>query len=335
MGTVENLVSAMKVFLVLALSAAVSAQGCDPNCNSCHDVHDIGIISCDATRGPCTVAPDAGYADAEGGPFDLEYLVDGLKEITADVCRRKCEEQSKQEGVPVQCQFFHWQQGHPTGKDTCSLQSTCPGPDGFCENDDCISGEVNCDENCQPASPCSLGKTLWTHDKFHVTCVDKGAPGGDIDIYEKAQVLAHDTVCSTVRKCSAWEDPASVNNDYFRRLAVQCANGVWSARPDAGSEVKSTAMVAETDKITEQECEAECTPLVITDKHQYWSSLVCDTPLGEDKTLNDGNSCILLCDNHFYMTIDCEYDREGNKAWRDAAGEVLTDAKIKCPDFNH
>jgi hypothetical protein len=326
----------MKVFFVLALSATVFAQECDPNCGACQDVHDIGIISCDSKKASCEVSE---AATGNTGQIDLDYLVTGLKELTPEVCRRKCEEQSLHDDENVQdeqkCKFFHWTKGHPTGKDTCSLQFTCEGPDGFCENDDCISGEVHCDENCQPASPCSLGKTVWTHDKFHVTCVDKGAPGGDIDIYEKAQDLAHGTVCSTVRKCSEWEDPASVGNDYFRRLAVQCANGEWAAREDAGSEDKSTAMVADTNKITEQECEAICDPLEISDKNQYWASLVCDTPLGEDHILTEPNSCILLCDNHFYKTIDCEYDRKGDKAWRNAAGDVLHDADIKCPDFNH
>ena len=90
-------------------------------------------------------------------------------------------------------------------------------------------------------------------------------------------------------------------------------------------------MIENQGRITEQDCDAKCPNLTLsTYLTQYWADLVCDNPLVEH-TLVEPNSCILLCDNHLKTTIDCEYDDQGIKAWRDQdGGEIEDESDIAC-----
>jgi len=338
-------VSAVKMNVVLlsvlaSFALAVQGETCDPYCNACKDVHDIATIICDATRGPCTI---------EDGEEDLNYLLgpegEVITDITADECRKKCKEQAEhKDDIPPRtgnpCKFFHFEEGHKEtqGKTRCSLQTECDGPSSYCDVRGCESGQLGCNKDCNPAHPCSLSeKTAWDHNKFHVICTDENQVGGDVDIYSQeieGKDIAAGTICSTVRKCSEWVEQQNDKEAYYRRLAVYCDGSTdpatWKARPDAGSQTLSEAMIAEAGKIVEQGCEATCTGLTVKAyQGQWWADLVCDTSLEGDK-LVEPNSCILLCDNHLKMTIDCEFDAEGVKDWRNAAGVALTDPEIIC-----
>jgi len=134
-------------------------------------------------------------------------------------------------------------------------------------------------------------------------------------------------------KCAAWnETDGTADATYYRKLAVFCdgTDGTWKAENNTGKADLTEAMIAESNKITEQPCGATCDPIILDAyQDQWWADLICQNPM-EDKTLREPNSCVLLCDNHLKMTIDCEYDAEGEKEWRNADGEVLTGQDIKC-----
>jgi len=329
----------MKVLLLPVLASfvlAVYGQGdtCTPNCDACDNVHDIATISCDSIRGPCTLAANDTY-----GAEDLTYLLGGIEAITPDTCRKICQVQAEnEENTPASlrlCKFFHWEGGHVNKKTTCSLQTTCGGPSSYCANFRCVTGQLGCDDNCDKLTPCSLtSKTEWTHDKFHVICTDQVV--GDVNIYSDTDIgeIANGTICNTVRMCSKWvEDdiPTPESSPYYRKLAVECINGEWKPREDAGSQTESAAMI-QNEKIEEQPCDATCEPLTLTvvTSDQWWADLVCDHPLADGNVLTVPNSCILLCDNHLSKTIDCKYTENGDKTWQDAERKDLEDEDIQC-----
>jgi len=330
----------MKGLLLSVLASfvlAVHGLDCDPKCNACKDDHDIAKISCSGKPADCIIEKGTAYGEGE-----LGYLLEPpIKEITADDCRKKCKKQNnntENAETPLseaKCEFFHWEQVHEKGQTdkvvtTCSLQQSCPGPSAYCETFDCVSGQLGCDEDCQISLPCSLPKTVWVHGNFHVICSDDV---GDVDIYSPDIVgtdIADGTVCKTIRKCSEW-DQAEPGADYFRQLAVVCDGSAdpatWKAMEGTGNADLSAAMI-DGNKINEQACGATCETITIPEL-QEWADLVCDQPLGENNELVDGNSCILLCDNHLRMTIDCKYVEAGDKEWQNADGEVLPE-NIKC-----
>ena len=125
---------------------------------------------------------------------------------------------------------------------------------------------------------------------------------------------------------------------YYRKLAVMCdpSTGTWIAREDTGSAEESAKMVEEQGKIAEPECAVRCDPLQLTKyAEQDWADLICQSPLTDGSlvdTEEDGpNSCILLCDNHLHLTIDCGFTGMGEKHWHDSHGTVLEDKDIVCP----
>jgi hypothetical protein len=83
--------------------------------------------------------------------------------------------------------------------------------------------------------------------------------------------------------------------------------------------------------IDEPACPTICKPLPLTKyAEQDWADLICDSPLSVGNILEDGNSCILLCDNHLKMSIDCGFTGMGEKHWHDGHGALLDDEKIIC-----
>ena len=100
---------------------------------------------------------------------------------------------------------------------------------------------------------------------------------------------------------------------------------------DTGNMELSKAMINPPGSITEQECLATCEDITLsTYLSQWWADLICENHL-VDNILHAPNHCVLLCDNNLEKTIDCEYDAEGVKAWRDQEGNPLTDdSDIAC-----
>merc|ERR1712013_457065 len=197
--------------------------------------------------------------DNQNQTISMDYLKEGIEDLTPETCREKCQEQSVhiQEGEDKNCEFFHWQENHEEDPEKkCSLQTTCP-PRSTCDPiaKHCTSGQLGCSDDCQAISPCSLTKAAWNHDKFHVVCTDPR--GYDINIYMddvKDKKIANGTVCQTVRKCAAWNE-TSVEKGYSRKLAVFCDGttvvevegedkGTWTEMPSTGDIELSKAMIS-------------------------------------------------------------------------------------------
>merc|ERR1711892_397523 len=108
-------------------------------------------------------------------------------------------------------------------------------------------------------------------------------------------------------------------------------SGAWVAREYTGDSTLSGEMIAETNKIAEPVCPNRCEDLKLSSyANQPWADLICDLPLKDGTTLADSeedgtNSCILLCDNHMHMSIDCGFTGNGEKHWHDIHGVVLTE----------
>eukprot|EP00091_Calanus_sinicus_P017074 TRINITY_DN36855_c0_g1_i1.p3 TRINITY_DN36855_c0_g1~~TRINITY_DN36855_c0_g1_i1.p3 ORF type:complete len:104 (-),score=34.08 TRINITY_DN36855_c0_g1_i1:32-343(-) len=99
-----------------------------------------------------------------------------------------------------------------------------------------------------------------------------------------------------------------------------------------GSSELSAGMIGEDGTIIEPECTSACQPLLLTEyAKDDWADLICDEPLPEDDTLRPPNSCILLCDNHLKMSIDCVLTGEGEREWQKGDGTPIEeDEDVKC-----
>merc|ERR1712013_880119 len=232
--------------------------------------------------------------DNQNQTISMDYLKEGIEDLTPETCREKCQEQSVhiQEGEDKNCEFFHWQENHEEDPEKkCSLQTTCP-PRSTCGPiaKHCTSGQLGCSDDCQAISPCSLTKAAWNHDKFHVVCTDPR--GYDINIYMddvKDKKIANGTVCQTVRKCAAWNE-TSVEKGYSRKLAVFCDGttvvevegedkGTWTEMPSTGDIELSKAMITDTPgTITEQECSATCENFELTTYLGHWWAMFSMLP---------------------------------------------------------
>merc|ERR1719481_325545 len=317
-----------------SILAALATKECNPHFDACDKIGDITTILC---------SDDKCHLEEENQ--DLDYLVEGLTTLDADTCRMKCKEQKDEvddnaANATEKCQFFRFEMGHSL--DTrCSLQTECGEGDQYCGKPYCVSGELGCDDEGNEIQDCSLtSPTEWNSNKFHVICTD--VHYGDVNIYSQdtaGNPIPGGTVCSTVRMCSAW-DSQTEDETYYRKLAVMCngKTGEWVARDDTGSKEESGKMVEEQGKIAEPECPVRCEELELTKyAEQSWADLICDFPLTDGNKLvdteEDGtNSCILLCDNHLQMSIDCGFIGEGEKHWHDIHGTELKDETIICPE---
>merc|ERR1711892_544855 len=343
------------IFLTCGVFCIRAQDPCDPNLNACRNDDPITTINCDGT-------------ECVGWPAESEDPMT----ITAEVCREKCEENaaSKEDG---KCEFYRWEQGHMATQTNCSLLEACEGPDPYCDGAQCITGQIGCTEQGQRITPCKLtAKTEWNKDLFHIICTDPIQGGlGDINIYNdgiKDINIPDGTVCSTIRRCAAWnetdsaapdttstipptsgsttsekhDDPFVYNNPetYIHKLAITCngldgaaGQGYWEAMEITGNQALSGGMIGpDGTTIVEPECTSACQPLLLTEyATDDWADLICDTPLPDDDRLVEPNSCILLCDNHLKMSIDCVLTGEGEREWQNGDGQpILADADVKC-----
>ena len=144
-------------------------------------------------------------------------------------------------------------------------------------------------------------------------------------------------------RCAAWntEGVTEENDDYWRRLAVHCdgatdgPEGNWVALSKTGDDALSAGLVQD-NVIIEPECPLTCDPLSLSHINDPWTDFVCDYDLKDGNILEDGNSCVLLCDNHLEKVVECKFEEDGEKWWVDTRLDAfewpgpLTDDDIKC-----
>merc|ERR1711892_307930 len=337
MGSFKQKLLRMKLLTVLSLSLGVlatSAKECEKNPTPCSDLHDIAKIICKNGE-ECTLENGDLTADE-----NLDYLLkDPISDIDLDLCIKKCEEQNNTASLN-KCEYYRWGNDRDHNSN-CSLQTSCGSPDPWCDesNYHCSTGQIGCTEEGEPEpKSCSLSEaTVYTKNKFHVVCLDLSGLVGEINIYDDTMIgnIPPNTVCMTSRRCAAWpEQDYTPKADYYRKLAVYCdgTDGSWQVREDSGSADLSGEMIKTKTTIVEQDCSSAndpCPNLNLSHIGDPGFSLICDYPL-QDNTLSDPNSCILLCDNHWTMAIDCGLSEMGDKTWLDDWGDVVIDNDIKC-----
>ena len=83
--------------------------------------------------------------------------------------------------------------------------------------------------------------------------------------------------------------------------------------------------------LVEPTCGSECETLVMIPENLEpdGTELICDKPLVGDN-LENGNSCMLLCYNHFAMSISCQFEHDGTKKWKDENWVEITADNVKC-----
>jgi len=314
---------------------SIRASGCNADLPPCGDVHDVATITCNGGE-PCTIA--CGEDDCSA---DISGLIvqDGntIEQIDVGICKDKCREQSKLPDVDPVCQYYRWEEKGVGSK--CILQTVCVA-DVTCQADEphhkCMSGEIGCSEDGTVS--CSLAsKVEYHHENFHLIC---HGDSSDINIYtdDAIKEIPAGTVCSTIHKCDAWIGITEEKEPFFRKLAIFCADdGTWQSTDkqtppvQTGDNTMSQAMIVNDNTLVEPQCESVCGDLITLPANldQEGTELICDEPL-DGNALHDGNSCVLICDNHFAMSISCEFNYDGTKNWMDQDRNVITDETLIC-----
>merc|ERR1711915_208476 len=334
---------------------------CIPKLDACKKTDIIGTISCPPDdRGP-NFKDDPSTSTASSTPTStptstasssqctvdngLDYLLGDFEYMDINICRKKCKIQAKTEADEAKkCKFWRYEYNHDTKNTECSLQTGCGEYTvGDCQDQSyCNSGQLGCYADGTPISSCELtSPTDYVNNEFHIICTDEDE--GDINLYsEDVKIVPGDTVCPSIRMCAAWNEQDDNKQPYYRRAAIKCdgrSKDGWIPLPDSGSQAASNQMIGDQTKISEPTCATRCEPLTLTSyQDQYWADLICDPPLESPGVLKDPaegedgvtDSCILLCDNHYKMAVDCTFMEEGNKYWNNLHGDVLDDSKVIC-----
>jgi len=318
------------LFLILGATSKTFGEECDPNLPPCSDIHDIAKIRCDSGK-QCVIEP----GELDPGHLDdlLDPDMDCIDASNAHTCAKKCQQQNeKEEDKGKKCQFYRKEYDR-NNNCYCSLQTISGAVDSMCTSRTCVSGKVNCDENGSPLpTSCMIANaTTYDKDKVHIACFTP-----DFNVYDPAnknKEIPAETFCTTTRKCQAWND-TSDESLLYRLLGIECTKeGTWVPMANTGSQEKSAALYNNVTKMfVEPECETmkqDCEPITLTHTDQHGLLLMCDYPI-KDNILTYPNSCMLMCDNHFMMGIDCKMSEDGEKVWLDNYGEVVTDEKVRC-----
>ena len=96
------------VFCFLALLPLGFTKKCNEHCEACDGDADIAVIRC--TGKECTV--ESKLMDNQNQTINMDYLKEGIEDLTPEVCRAKCQEQSVHEQAreDKNCEYFHWQE---------------------------------------------------------------------------------------------------------------------------------------------------------------------------------------------------------------------------------
>merc|ERR1711915_1159421 len=331
---------------------------------TCSGVSDSSSTSTTSTTTTSTTTPSnetSSYEDRSmavtcDAPEDYKYLLDAIKPDTTldfNFCRKMCKIQARH-GDAEACNYFRWETEKSNATTYCSLQTTClsgeynpTDPEGCQNNEHCRSGQRNCYEDGTPISSCVVPNSIDYHpNEFHVVCEDDDLL--DINLYGEDYIgedkpVPGDTICRTTRKCADWDDNKDDTSNNWRHSVIKCdggrdnsrTNGTWVTTVDSGNSNAKDEMVADDGTILEPKCPTKCADLTLsTYLTQYWADLICDPPIEADHTLKDNedrtDSCILTCDFHFKMTVDCNFKADGVKEWTDNHGNTVIDTDIQC-----
>ena len=226
----------------------------------------------------------------------------------------------------------------------CSLmddtQCQATGP---CRDPHCVSDDVGCKDTPIPTLGCPASFN-YTDSAFHFGCdhcnpySDETCKAGNKCFTTERCIIMFCTfnlsVC-VLHRCSEW-DSGSVDqsSDYWRKLAVECTRfGTWVRLTGAdGSDEDYVDVLGNDDTAPPQE--PNCTPLPVEIlkgvPDEEGADFLCDKEL---ELAKDGihlqivapNTCVLLCDFHLSMNLECRINDHGETKCFDEGEETPTE----------
>jgi len=232
--------------------------------------------------------------------------------------------------------YFRWE-GNTTETRCYFLDSCAHDHDGIpthCApfpDAPCVSGPSA--ESCDPDPGYSCGPAEWDDEGLHWKCVSKD--NSPISIYGTDNIPA-ETTCWT-DECSYWVwDDETEHAGRSKVAHVKCveesgAEGKWETLEDDGRFLKNSegnSILPDVAEAQDALCKCEALPTDPENMSDPGLDLLCDHSLTEDGGIEYGNTCILLCDGHFIMNIECYLG-----AWQNTATyptEKVETENIKC-----
>merc|ERR1712210_124928 len=320
----------MLLSVIFCLLASTLAQDdCPANANSpsCDDPVEETIcqLTCDRDSGEVCAQSD----EAKCGQIGVDVASETFPDMYPTRCKEICEA-SREAGSPGSiCRFY--KVSNYGNEVVCSLmndeQCTATGPCGS----HCVSGDVGCKDTPIPGPHDCPAEFEYTDSAFHFGC-DHCNPYSD-------QTCEEGNKCFTTERCSEWDaagiDPTS---PYWRKLAIECTRfGTWARLDNSGgSDEDYVDVLHDNAAPTEPNCKPkpiEILPAVLTEEG---ADFLCDNELtmNEDGThleIVAPNTCVLLCDFHLSMSLECQISEEGETKCYDEGDSNPTSAdNIYC-----
>jgi len=317
----------LSVIFFLLASTLAQDDPCpaNPNSPSCDDPVDQTIcqLTCNRASEECT------FDEAKCGTIGVDVTNEVYPDMFSARCKAICVESRDSESAQDVCRFY---KVSDFGKEVvCSLmddtQCTATGPCGS----HCVSEDIGCKDTPIPGPKDCPAAFEYTDSAFHFGC-DHCNPYSD-------ETCEQGNKCFTTERCSEWDaegvDPTST---YWRKLAIECTRfGTWARLAGSGgSDEDYGDILTEGAAPTEPNCKplpVEILPGVLTEEG---ADFLCDN----EPTLNAAethleivapNTCVLLCDFHLSMSLDCQISKDGETKCYDEGDPNPTSAdNIYC-----
>merc|ERR1719427_1963498 len=318
----------LRTALALALLVHTSTADCNPNenSNSCADPDEDTICKINCPR------------DRECAPVDADKCTASIADIAdltyanvLDQCEQKCvdSKEAGSDGDINTCRFY--KADNQGVLHVCSLMNDQQCQDKGSCGSHCESGDVGCPSS--PYGPCK-GGVEYSGSPFNFACFD-------VDIYS-AETVPEGTKCWTTERCSGWEAEGVANGTHdWRRLAIPCGNtGTWAKTNNSGGSDEDYLAVLGADG-AEAPVEPTCEPEPVLIHHAVFeedgADFLCDTEPTSDGgdpeyfQIVAPNTCILLCDFHLAMSLDCRITSQGTTGcYEDGAEAPVDPGNIYC-----
>jgi len=326
----------MLLSVIFVLFASTLAQDdCLPNPNSpsCDDRDPanstICQLTCDRVSTTCTQ-----YDEAKCSQIGVDVTEESFTDMFATRCKEICEQSRDAEEPAKVCRFY--KVSDFGGEVVCSLmddtQCTGTGPCGS----HCHSDDVGCKDTPIPGPHDCPASFNYTNSAFHFGC-DKCNPYSD-------PTCEAGVKCFTTQRCSEWDSGTLDQNsdEYWRKLAIECTRfGNWARLTGAdGADEDYDEVLNGSIESPEAPSEPNCKPLPIEIlpgvRDEEGADFLCDNDLelneaGTHLEIVAPNTCVLLCDFHLSMSLDCRINEAGETKCYDDGDDAPTDpANIYC-----
>jgi len=341
-------------------------------------MNDVDVLTIDCTEPKsCACTPIAANSCGE---VDEDLHDPDFDMSKADQCRMMCGKQS-QGASSEKCYFYRWEKHeHNDKKYVCKMrscmQNPCSGADP-CTDENCMSGHISVEggalptpDPAEPAAKCP-GKFDYNVNKIHWRCINTHPQSASASERSTLGInpymddtLDADTICITMKKCSAWNEHAEDVDDNMKyQLVARCDGdhintidgdhintidgvdfGIWIVDGNLTGSYQVTKDMIVDNKLSEpdlaENCDNKCEDFKLDGEvlDDSGVEVFCSYPLldsdgdGKGDTIIDGNSCILLCDQVLKHSVSCVYNADnGSKRWQEEdKDEEMTTDQFKC-----